>query len=82
MITSYISSGSPGGGLRQGSIAFKKISELTAGGKNKHDIIHTMRSANLAVVQAKIAAPATRVVSRLKDTRKVAQKRALCIARQ
>ena len=33
-------------------------------------------------VQAKIAAPATRVVARLNDTHKVAKERALAVARQ
>ena len=38
--------------------------------------------AKSAVVQAKIAAPATRVVARLNDTHKVAKERALAIACQ
>ena len=36
----------------------------------------------MAVVQAKIAAPATRAVARLQDTHKVANERVLATARQ
>ena len=46
--------------------------------------MNTMRiaKAKLAVVEGKIAAPATRVVARLNDTHKVARERALATARQ
>ena len=52
--------------------------------KNEHELINTVRiaKAKLAVVQAKIAAPATRVVARLNDTHKVAKERALATAQQ
>ena len=84
MVNSCVSSSSYGGGLKQGSIGFKKIGELTADGKNEDDFKNIVRIAKvkLAVVQAKIAVPATRVVTRLNDTYKVTKEHALAPTRQ
>ena len=46
MANSCVSPGSSGGGLRQGSIGFKKIGELTADEKAEHELIYVVRIAS------------------------------------
>ena len=75
------------GGLRQGSIGYKKNGELTADEKCEHEFINSVHvaKAKLAVVQRKIAASAScvaRVVARLSNAPKVARERAVAAARQ
>ena len=66
------------------NIGFKKISELTADEKHELDLKNSTRitKATLAVVNRKIAEPASRVVARQNDAEKVARERAPATARQ
>ena len=57
MVVSCARLGSSGRGLWQGSIGFKKISELTADKKAEHELINIVRiaKAKIAAVRRKIA---------------------------
>ena len=87
MVKSCLSPRSSGDGLVQGSIGFKKISELTADEKAEYDLMNVVRiaKAKLAAVQRKNSAPAAPVrvpVARLSAEAKLARERELAAARQ